>query len=187
MKRVWYIVVVLTLLGVADMHGQQYKYEAGPALGVTGYLGECNNGFLFKHPSVTAGGIFRYNHNSRWAFKANLNYANIRGNSMYDETWYPDGLNYTCSASLIDLGMTAEFNFLNFGAIGIGVKYKFKQRLNLGFEFTMRKEFSDRIDGHSDLFGIKHSFAKNTDWYSFAMFTATYEFGKRCIKCNYIE
>ena len=51
MKRVWYIVVVLTLLGVADMHGQQYKYEAGPALGVTGYLGECNNGFLFKHPS----------------------------------------------------------------------------------------------------------------------------------------
>ena len=223
MKRVWYIVVVLTLLGVADMHGQQYKYEAGPALGVTGYLGECNNGFLFKHPSVTAGGIFRYNHNSRWAFKANLHYANIRGNSMYDETWYPDGLNYTCSASLIDLGMTAEFNFLNFGAgpaykkykpispymvagvgfvfainnghnqasftipIGIGVKYKFKQRLNLGFEFTMRKEFSDRIDGHSDLFGIKHSFAKNTDWYSFAMFTATYEFGKRCIKCNYIE
>ena len=51
----------------------------------------------------------------------------------------------------------------------------------------MRKEFSDRIDGYSDLFGIKHSFAKNTDWYSFAMFTASYEFGKRCIKCNYIE
>jgi opacity protein-like surface antigen len=142
---------------------------------------------------------------------------------MYDESWYPDGANYKFSSSLIDLGLTAEFNFLNYGRgpaykkykpispymvagvgfvfainnghnqasftvpIGIGVKYKLKDRVNLGFEFTMRKEFSDRIDGHSDLFGIKHSFAKNTDWYSFATFTVTYEFGKRCIKCNYIE
>ena len=64
---------------------------------------------------------------------------------------------------------------------------KLKERVGLGFEFTMRKEFSDRIDGYSDLFGVKHSFAKNTDWYSFAMFSATFEFGKRCIKCNYIE
>ena len=127
------------------------------------------------------------------------------------------------TSHLIDLGLTAEFNFLNYGIgpaykkykrispymvagvgfvfaicdghnqasftipFGIGVKYKLKERLNLGFEFTMRKEFSDRIDGLSDLFDIKHSFAKNTDWYSFATFTVAYEFGKRCIKCNYIE
>ena len=211
------------LFAVLTVSAQQYKYEVGPSLGMTGYLGESNNGNLFKHPSVTVGGLFRYVHNSRWAFKANLNYANLRGDSMYDESWYPDGANYKFSANLIDLGLTAEFNFLNYGfgpaykklkpispymvagvgfvfavtdghnhasftiPIGIGVKYKFKDRLNLGFEFTMRKEFSDRIDGHSDLFGIKHSFAKNTDWYSFAMFSASYEFGKRCIKCNYIE
>jgi opacity protein-like surface antigen len=211
------------LFAVLPLSAQQYKYEVGPSLGMTGYLGESNNGNLFKHPSVTVGGMFRYIHNSRWAFKANLNYANLRGNSMYDESWYPDGANYSFSANLIDLGLTAEFNFLNYGTgpsykklkpispymvagvgfvfaitdghnhasftipIGIGVKYKFKDRLNLGFEFTMRKEFSDRIDGYSDLYDIKHSFAKNTDWYSFAMFTASFEFGKRCIKCNYIE
>jgi hypothetical protein len=39
----------------------------------------------------------------------------------------------------------------------------------------------------SDLHGIKHSFGKNTDWYSLAAFSVSYEFGKRCIKCNYIE
>ena len=222
MKKAIYI-ALLMLFAVLTVSAQQYKYEVGPSLGMTGYLGESNNGNLFKHPSVTVGGLFRYVHNSRWAFKANLNYANLRGDSMYDESWYPDGANYKFSANLIDLGLTAEFNFLNYGfgpaykklkpispymvagvgfvfavtdghnhasftiPIGIGVKYKFKDRLNLGFEFTMRKEFSDRIDGHSDLFGIKHSFAKNTDWYSFAMFSASYEFGKRCIKCNYIE
>ena len=223
MKRYLYIVALLMSLAVQPALAQQYKYEAGPTLGMTGYLGENNNGNLFKHPSFTIGGFFRYVHNSRWAFKANLNYANLQGNSMYDETWYPDGLNYTNSSNLIDLGFTAEFNFLNYGMgpaykkykrispymvagvgfvfainnghnqasfnipIGIGVKYKLKERMNLGFEFTMRKEFSDRIDGYSDLFGIKHSFAKNTDWYSFAMFSATFEFGKRCIKCNHID
>ena len=223
MRKSVYIVMLLMLLAGQSLLAQQYKYEIGPVLGMTGYLGECNNGNLFKHPSATGGALFRYAHNSRWAFKANLSYANIRGNSMYDETRYPDGLNYTMSSNLIDMGLTAEFNFLNFGRgplykkykpispymvagvgfvfainnghnqasftipLGIGVKYKFKNRLNLGFEFTMRKEFSDRIDGYSDLFGIKHSFAKNTDWYSFAMFSVAYEFGKRCIKCNYIE
>lgn len=216
--------IALLLLAVAlTATGQQYKYEAGPMVGMTGYLGEGNSGNLLKHPSFTAGGMFRYAHNSRWAFKANLSYANIKGDSKGDETIYPDGINYKFTSNLIDLGLTAEFNFLNYGRgpaykkykpispymvagvgfvfaicnghnqasftipLGIGVKYKFKDRLNLGFEFTMRKEFSDRIDGLSDLFGIKHSFGKNTDWYSFATFTVTYEFGKRCIKCNYIE
>ena len=48
-------------------------------------------------------------------------------------------------------------------------------------------EYDGKQQHYSDLFDIKHSFAKNTDWYSFAMFTASFEFGKRCIKCNYIE
>lgn len=222
MKKSLFI-TLLMLLAVLPLRAQEYKYEVGPSLGMTGYLGEANNSNLFKHPSFTVGGIFRYVHNSRWAFKANLNYANIRGNSADDATVYPDGINYDFNSSLIDMGLTAEFNFLNFGRgpmykklkpispymvagvgfvfaicdghnqasftvpIGIGVKYKYKDRINASFEFTMRKEFSDRIDGLSDLFGIKHSFAKNTDWYSFAVFTVSYEFGKRCIKCNYIE
>ena len=218
------LIMLLMLLAIhVPAVAQQHKYEVGPSLGMTGYLGEGNNGNLFKHPSFTVGGLFRYAHNSRWAFKANLNYANIRGDSKSDENTYPDGQTYSFTSNLIDLGLTAEFNFLNFGRgpaykkykpispymvagvgfvfaicnghnqasftipLGIGVKYKFKDRLNLAFEFTMRKEFSDRIDGLSDLHGIKHSFGKNTDWYSLAAFSVSYEFGKRCIKCNYIE
>lgn len=71
--------------------------------------------------------------------------------------------------------------------MGIGVKCKVKPRLNLGFEFTMRKALGDQLDGLSDLNGIKHGFAKNTDWYSVALFTVTYEFSKRCTKCHYVE
>lgn len=71
--------------------------------------------------------------------------------------------------------------------MGVGVKYKLKERLNLGLEFTMRKCFGDKIDGLSDLNGIKHSFAKNTDWYSFITVSVTYEFSKRCKICHYVE
>lgn len=71
--------------------------------------------------------------------------------------------------------------------IGLGVKYKLRERLNLGFELTFRKEFSDKIDRLTNLEGIPHGTAKNTDWYAFAGFTITYEFGKRCVKCHYVE
>ena len=71
--------------------------------------------------------------------------------------------------------------------MGVGVKYKLKERLNLGLEFTMRKSFGDGLDGLSDLNGIKHSFAKNTDWYSVLMVSITYEFGKRCKVCHYVD
>lgn len=71
--------------------------------------------------------------------------------------------------------------------IGVGVKFKLKERINLGFEFTMRKAFGDKLDGLQDLNGVKSSFAKNTDWSSFTMFTITYEFSKRCKKCHYVE
>lgn len=71
--------------------------------------------------------------------------------------------------------------------MGVGVKYKLKERLNIGAEFTMRKCFGDKIDGLTDLNGIKSSFAKNTDWYSIIMVSITYEFSKRCRVCHYVD
>jgi opacity protein-like surface antigen len=71
--------------------------------------------------------------------------------------------------------------------VGVGLKYKLKERLNLGIEFTMRKAFDDKLDGLSDLNGVKSSFAKNTDWSSFTMFTISYEFSKRCKTCHYVD
>lgn len=72
--------------------------------------------------------------------------------------------------------------------MGAGIKYKLKERLNLGVEFTMTKVFSDHVDGAlSDLYQIKSSFIKNTDWYSDISVSLTYEFGKRCATCHYVD
>lgn len=78
----------------------------------------------------------------------------------------------------------------NFGVnipMGVGVKYKIKERLNFGFEFLMTKVFSDKVDQLSDLYQIQSSFIKNTDWYSNISVSLTYEFGKRCSTCHYVD
>ncbi len=71
--------------------------------------------------------------------------------------------------------------------MGVGVKYKIKERLNFGFEFLMTKVFSDKVDQLSDLYQIQSSFIKNTDWYSNISVSLTYEFGKRCSTCHYVD
>lgn len=72
--------------------------------------------------------------------------------------------------------------------MAFGVKYKLKERWNLGLEFSMTKVFGDKVDGElSDLYQIKSSFLKNTDWYSNISVSITYEFGKRCVTCHYVD
>lgn len=70
--------------------------------------------------------------------------------------------------------------------MAFGVKYKLKPRLNIALEFSMTKAFGDKLDGQlSDLYQIKSSFLKNTDWYSNISLSLTYEFGRRCVTCHY--
>ena len=73
--------------------------------------------------------------------------------------------------------------------MGLGIKYKPAERWNLGVEFTMTKAFSDGFDGPylSDLNLIKTAFYKNTDWYSRLTVGVSYEFGKRCETCHYVD
>ncbi len=73
--------------------------------------------------------------------------------------------------------------------MAFGVKYKLKERLNLSGEFCMTKVFGDKVDsnGLTDLYGIKSSFLKNTDWYSSIVISISYEFGQRCETCHYVE
>lgn len=215
--------ILFALLTLLTAGGQEYRYEVGPTLGVSGYLGDINTSNMWKHPGIAAGAMFRYIHNSRWAFKANLTYTRLTGDSKDILSKFPQVEPYTFKSNLFDLGAQAEFNFLSFGSgpryknykrlspymvaglgmslavtngkvgtalvlpLGAGLKFKVNERLNLGFEFTMRKAFGDNLDGLGDLYGVPHGFAKNTDWYSLALFSVSYEFSKRCTKCHYVE
>ncbi|MDD2961445.1 MAG: DUF6089 family protein [Muribaculaceae bacterium] len=224
-KLVSILVVMVASMLSGALNAQNYKFEIGAGVGMSGYLGDVNKSNFLKHPGFAGGAMFRYVLDYRWSLKANLFTAGLSGNSADYGDVFPGGATYKFNSQIYDLGAQMEFNFFNYGIgytykrlhrltpymllglggtlsscgghtafainipMGVGLKYKLKERLNLGFEFTMRKTFGDKIDNFTidDLNGIKSSFVKNTDWYSLILFSITYEFGKKCEQCHYVE
>jgi len=69
--------------------------------------------------------------------------------------------------------------------IGLGVKYKMNERINVGVEWAMHFSLSDKLDGVADPYGVKSSgMFKNTDCYHALMLTLTYSFSPKCTTCN---
>lgn len=69
--------------------------------------------------------------------------------------------------------------------IGIGLKYKVGERMNIGLEWAIHFTLSDELDGQKDPYGIKSTGAfKNTDCYSTLQLTLTYSFSARCRTCH---
>lgn len=69
--------------------------------------------------------------------------------------------------------------------IGVGVKYKLGERVNLGLEWSMHFTQSDWLDGVKDPYYIKSSgLFKNADCYSALQLTLTYSFSPKCVNCN---
>jgi hypothetical protein len=97
---------------------------------------------------------------------------------------------------LIGLGATvapgsgSTFAGVNLPA-GVGVKYKLKNRLNLGCEISIHRLFGDGLDVTDDSnrilnnpYGTGGSMLKNKDWYSVLTFSVTWDFGPRNCQCN---
>lgn len=217
------LALLATFLPTKTMAQEDYRFDIGAGLGMTGYLGDANTANLWSEPGWDFEALFRYIANPRWAFKTNFYAGNLRGDSSKMTNVFPGGETFSFSTTFYELGEMVEFNFFNYGMgetyrklkrispyiaagigmtvwsidgktgaafnipLGVGLKYKLSQRWNIGFEFLMKKTFSDRLDGEQlkDPYGIESSFMKNTDWYSTMSLTISYEFSKRCAVCNY--
>lgn len=217
------LALLATFLPTKTMAQEDYRFDIGAGLGMTGYLGDANTANLWSEPGWDFEALFRYIANPRWAFKTNFYAGNLRGDSSKMTNVFPGGETFSFSTTFYELGEMVEFNFFNYGMgetyrklkrispyiaagigmtvwsidgktgaafnipLGVGLKYKLSQHWNIGFEFLMKKTFSDRLDGEQlkDPYGIKSSFMKNTDWYSTMSLTISYEFSKRCAVCNY--
>lgn len=69
--------------------------------------------------------------------------------------------------------------------IGLGVKYKLADRLNLGVEWAVHFTLSDELDGVKDPYYVKSTgLFKNTDCYSALQVTLTYSFMAKCRTCH---
>lgn len=84
-----------------------------------------------------------------------------------------------------------EFISLNM-PFGMGFKYKLKNRVNIGIEFSFRKLFADDFDvvnnesgfNLNEPYDIKSSKLKNQDWYSLTLLFLTWEFSSREDPCR---
>ncbi|MDR1646223.1 MAG: DUF6089 family protein [Tannerellaceae bacterium] len=112
-----------------------------------------------------------------------------------DKFAYANAMRFTPYV-LMGLGMTvAPGNGRTFAGlnlpVGVGVKYKIKQRINLGCEFAVHKLFGDDFDVTDESntlldnpYQVSGSVLKNKDWYSFLLLSVTWDFGLRCSQCN---
>ena len=177
------LALLATFLPTKTMAQEDYRFDIGAGLGMTGYLGDANTANLWSEPGWDFEALFRYIANPRWAFKTNFYAGNLRGDSSKMTNVFPGGETFSFSTTFYELGEMVEFNFFNYGMgetyrklkrispyiaagigmtvwsidgktgaafnipLGVGLKYKLSQRWNIGFEFLMKKTFSDRLDG----------------------------------------
>lgn len=87
----------------------------------------------------------------------------------------------------IALGFGFTYGNSTFSAnipFGCGVKYKLKDRLNVGFDWAIHFSMTDELDGISDPYNIKSGFLKNKDSYITTMLYVSYDICPKYRKCN---
>lgn len=74
--------------------------------------------------------------------------------------------------------------------MGVGVKYKLRNKLNIGLEYTVHKLLGDGFDAPNkngfnldNPYGVKNGLFKNKDWYNTLFISITWEFGLRDTRC----
>ena len=125
----------------------------------------------------------RYEYNF-WAFGTGREYHGARPFTPFLTL----GLGFTIADAKLtqqDSENRKESSFALQMPIGIGVKYKLADRLNLTAEWVMHFTGTDKLDGLHDPYGIRsQGLFKNTDGYSTLQLSLTYEFWERCRTCH---
>ena len=105
---------------------EDYRFDFGAGLGMTGYLGDANTANLYQNPGWDAELFLRYIFNPRIAIKTNFYTGSLRGDSEQMTNVFPEGKNHKFSTTFYELGELFEFNFFEFG---IGETYRKLKRI----------------------------------------------------------
>lgn len=157
------IPVLLTLFLPSLSHAQEdYRFDIGGGIGMTGYLGDANDANLYRNPSWDLEVLFRYIANPRWGFKTNFYTGGLRGNTEQMANVLPAGENFKFSTTFYELGEMAEFNFFNYG---MGERYRklkrFSPYITGGLSVTLWSVGGETTAGFTLPFGIGAKFKIN--------------------------
>lgn len=110
------MLILAALVGVGRATAQEdYRFDIGGGVGMTGYLGDANSANLFQNPSWDAELLFRYIVNPRINLKTNFFVGGLRGDSSQMDNVFPDGNNFKFTTTFYELSELFEFHFFNYG------------------------------------------------------------------------
>lgn len=94
---------------------EDYRFDIGAGVGMTGYLGDANSANFWANPSWDATILFRYILNPRLNFKTNFYVGGLRGDSSKMDNVLPNDQNFKFSTTFFEIGELVEFHFFNYG------------------------------------------------------------------------
>jgi hypothetical protein len=125
-RRLALLIALVTLCSVSGLFAQDYLYELGVSGGMSVAYGDVNKSKVLYNPGFVGALQFRYNHNLRWAFAAELGSYGLKGDSRDFDNHYPGDAEYSFDRRLWQLSLRPEFSFRNYGW---GNDFREKQRL----------------------------------------------------------
>lgn len=121
-QRLFLVMIIMTFAllkwDVASYAQSPRTIELGPCGGMSMTLNDINPLNFFNEPGYAYGGLVRYNHDTRWAFRLDYSHSMVRSSDAI-ALWRPER-EKSFKAIINDLSMVVEFNFLNFytGRVG---------------------------------------------------------------------
>ena len=207
-----FLLIIITLLGIATPASGQRNSDIGIMTAVPWYLGDIapfTPQAVLLPPAI--GPILRYNFDMRHAIKIQASFYDLAASGEifggteaefhssfvdlglnFEFNWWPyktahqktkyspyvaAGVGY----SIDRLGEGKSHLYLPFGG---GVKADLGKRLSGGIEVTMRKTFTDLLDGVENPGGEEvQTPVGNNDWYMFTGIFLTYKFFNYLNEC----
>jgi hypothetical protein len=108
MRKLFFSVVLVLLTGLVSAQSQEVGLFGGGAY----YVGDLNPGYHFLMPKPSFGGMIRYNHGTRWAFRLGGYRGEVAGDDARSNARDTRGLSF--ESKITEVSAVAEFNFFDF-------------------------------------------------------------------------
>ncbi|MGM9804968.1 MAG: hypothetical protein ACI3Z7_00820 [Candidatus Aphodosoma sp.] len=179
-------------------------------VGLTGgggfVLGDVN-GMLFRYMRPLGGGFVKYKFNGHYELRLQIDGGQLGAGYVSDVFRMRDyvGVQFLGEFNFFNYGarrweahrtwvtptIVAGIGAVFFDGkvtptvpLGLGVKFKLSNRVNVGAYWTVAKTFSDAVDFVDDPIGLNKGVWNNRDWYSTAQVYLSVNFFKICVPCR---
>ena len=207
-----FLLALIVCVAMPHVYSQKYKWtkyymEVGALGGGSFYLGDVNTK-LFNKTMATGGAFLKYKFNGRWEAKLQstsgmAGIGDVGGKDV--KTFFADAalsaefnfFNFAVMSLEPGASNISPYIFAGLGVsyfndnvapivpMGLGVKWRFAKRWNLGAYWSFQKTlWNDNFDLVDNSLNLPKSMWNNNDWYSTAALYISFDFWEICPSCR---